>query len=101
VSLLVKRHQQIADECRKYLNAHRIFCTAEELLDLQMLLDPFEKKLDCPAFFVALANFPGARRKVIGRQNERRWFVGSHNRDTAKWSVEVFVESPPRQGSFL
>ena len=94
VPLLVNRYQQVADERCQNLNAHRVFCAAQELLDLQMLLDPFEEKFDCPAFLVALGDLRCARREVVRRQYKGRWFVRAHHRDTAKRFVEVLIDTP-------
>ncbi len=38
------------------MNAHGLFCTAQKLLDLQMLLDPFEEQFNGPALFITLHN---------------------------------------------
>ena len=50
-----KRKQGTVD-----LQAHGIFRTAEIVLELQMLLDPFEEQLDLPALLVECSDLLGA-----------------------------------------
>lgn len=60
-----KRKQGTVD-----LQAHGIFRTAEIVLELQMLLDPFEEQLDLPALLVECSDLLGASFEVIGDQDQ-------------------------------
>ena len=55
--------QQVGDERGDDLDAHGILAGAEEVPDLQVLLDPLEEELDLPALLV--------KRRDLGRPARR------------------------------
>ena len=55
--LLDDGDQAVGGDCRPDLDAHGIFGTAPEFLDLQMLLQPFEEQFDLPAVSVEVRDF--------------------------------------------
>ena len=56
------------------LSEHGVMRCAEECLDFQILLDPFEKELDLPAFLVQIRNGLGIQ--MIGIGNIAVFFAG-------------------------
>ena len=65
----VEGQEQQRDECNPDLGEDGISARSEEGFDLQVLLDPFEEKLDLPAIMIDVAN--RFRHKVadIGEKN--------------------------------
>ena len=55
------------------LRLHGVLAGAQESLDAQMLLDPFEEQLDLPALAVQLRDQLGLEGKVVGQK--RDWLV--------------------------
>ena len=52
------------------LRLHRVLAGAQEVLDTQMLLDPFEEQLDLPAALVERADGRGWQRHVVGQEDQ-------------------------------
>ena len=48
--------QQVGDQCHRDLDAYGILAGAEELADLQRLLDPAEEQLDLPAGLIKIGD---------------------------------------------
>jgi|JI10StandDraft_1071094.scaffolds.fasta_scaffold442118_2 hypothetical protein len=57
-------NQQIGRHGNPDLRLRRVLTGAEEHLDAQMLLDPFEEQLDLPTLAVQVGNQPGLEREV-------------------------------------
>ena len=55
--LAVQSEQQIGDDCDIDLDQNRIAALAEEPLDFEVLLDPFEQQFDVPASLVKSCDF--------------------------------------------
>ena len=72
-----QHEQQVSDQRRKNLNSHSIFGTAQELLDLQVLLYPLEVQLDSPALFVLLCDLKSTARQIVRGEDERPIFGGA------------------------
>src|SRR5947209_20222652 len=69
-TLLDDGHQQVDRDCDPDLCLDRVLGSAEERLDAEMLLDPFEEELHLPSAFVERAN--GGRRKLeVIRQKDQ------------------------------
>ena len=68
VSARCNAQQRVGDHCGKELQADGIFVVAEELADLEMLLDPAEQKLDLPAAFVKGCDLDGRTFEIVGQQ---------------------------------
>src|SRR5690606_5628701 len=81
-----KRKQSTVD-----LQAHGIFRTAEIVLELQKLLDPFEKQLDLPALLVEYSELLGATFEVIGDQDKVRLDAIAIDPNTAHILSEIAV----------
>ena len=60
------RQHEIDTEGDPNLGQHRVACSTEEGLDLQVLLDPLEQQLDLPTFFVNLGNLFGLEVVSVG-----------------------------------
>ena len=58
------------------LYAHGILADAEEVLDLEVLLDPPEEQLDGPAPFVEIGDVPGRGLEVVGEEAQHLAGVG-------------------------
>jgi len=52
------------------LRLHRVFGGSVELLDTEMLLDPFEEKLHLPAALIQIADHQSRPRCQVGQENE-------------------------------
>ena len=61
----ISQHE-VDTEGDPHLGQHGVACGAEEGLDLQVLLDPLEKQLDLPTFFVNFGDFLGLQVVGIG-----------------------------------
>ena len=64
------RHEDINRDRDPDLGLHGVLAGAEEGLDPQVLLDPFEEQLDLPAAFVDLGDGKRGQREVIGQELE-------------------------------
>ena len=58
--------QQVSDRGDGALDADRILAGAEEVFDLEVLLDPFEEQLEGPAPLVEVGDVPGRGLEVVG-----------------------------------
>ena len=56
------------------LRLYRVLAGAEERLDAQMLLDPFEEQLDLPTLLVERTDGQRRKRQIVGQ--ERECFAG-------------------------
>ena len=61
-----------------------VLAVAQELLDAQVLLDPFEEQLDLPATFVQSGNGQGRQGRVVGQEDQRFLGFGIFEPDTAQ-----------------
>src|SRR5258708_33709960 len=66
------------------LGLHSVLGGAEETLDTEMLLDPFEKQFDLPTALVESANGQRRELKVVGQKHERLRRFGSLETDPAE-----------------
>src|SRR6185312_6916488 len=82
--LAVQTQQQIDDKGAQDLGFYCVLVAAEEALDLQVLLHPFEEQLDVPAIFVVLRDDGGGGGQVVGGQHQRRKLVRACNGDAAQ-----------------
>ena len=53
------------------LRLYRVLAGAQESLDAQVLLDPFEEQLDLPAALVERSDRQRRQRRVVGQENQR------------------------------
>jgi hypothetical protein len=65
VGLRGDAQQQVGNHCSKHLEADRVVVGAEELADIEMLLDPAEQQLDLPSALVEGSDLDGAAGKVV------------------------------------
>ena len=70
--------QQVGDQRGDDLDAHRILAGAEEVADLQVLLDPLEEELDLPALLVECRDLCGRRVQVVADQGDLPAAVDAH-----------------------
>ena len=61
-----ERYQQIHAQGNPELSEHRVGRSTQKRLDLQVLLDPFEKLFDLPAFFVNICDLLSLKVMRIG-----------------------------------
>lgn len=71
--------QRIGDHRGEELEADGIVVVAEELADLQMLLDPTEQELDLPAAFVEGGDLGGRAHEVVCEKRDRVAAVTLHD----------------------
>lgn len=64
-------NQHVSRDRTPDLGLDSVLAVAKELLDSQMLLDPFEEQLDLPAVFVKCGNGQRWQDKVVGQENQR------------------------------
>ena len=62
-TFLCNGDQQVGRYGNPYLRLHRVFAGAEEHLDAQVLLDPFEEQFHLPALAVQVGNQLGLQDK--------------------------------------
>lgn len=66
------QHKQAKrDECQPNLVVHGLFACSIEMLNLQVLLHPFEEGLNGPAAAVHLTDFIARQIETVGEQNEK------------------------------
>ena len=63
-------NETVCDDCNVYLYAHGIFRLTPEMLDLEMLLDPFEEELHLPPILVEQGDVLCTEEEVIRVVNE-------------------------------
>ena len=63
-------NEAVCDDCNVNLYAHSIFGFSPEPLDLEMLLDPFEKQLHLPPVFIKESDVLGSKIEVVRVVNE-------------------------------
>ena len=78
--------QQIHAERNIDLGEHGVFAVTKEALDLEVVLNPFEEKLDLPAFFIDLGD--GLRREMKD--------VGE--KDVVFVALEIALPDAPKRG---
>src|SRR3989344_1479335 len=66
------------------LRLHRILGSAVEILDTQMLLDPFEKQFHLPARLVERADGGGREREVVGEEHQCLAGIGILEADASR-----------------
>lgn len=62
--------QKVRENGNPDLRLHSVFAGAEEHLDTQVLLDPFEEQLHLPTLAIQVGNQFRFQRKVVGQKNE-------------------------------
>jgi hypothetical protein len=67
--------QEIVDQRDPHLRQYRVVRSTHERFDLEMLLDPFEKDLDLPAFFVDECDRCGGQLPVVREKLKRFAFL--------------------------
>ena len=68
----------LLDDGNQYVSRHGapdlrldgVLAVAQELLDSQVLLDPFEEQFDLPAIFVQCCNRQWRQHKVVGQKDK-------------------------------
>ena len=63
-------NKNVSGNGNPYLSFNRIFGSAVEGLDSQMLFDPFEKQFDLPATLVKVGNRQCGKKKVVGQKTK-------------------------------
>ena len=63
------RHEAISDYGTIDLDADCILRSAPELLDTQVLFDPFEEQLHAPSVAVQLGDCLGRGRQIVGQED--------------------------------
>ena len=74
--------ETVCDDGHMDLNTHRIVALSPERLDLEVLLDPFEEKLDLPSVFIKESDVLGCKIEVVRVISERTMQVRSIVDDT-------------------
>lgn len=69
IHLQSNNKQQIIADGYPYLRKNCILCCSIELLDMQVLLDPFEERLDSPTLLVEFCNGNCWKDKVISQES--------------------------------
>ena len=78
------------------LNLHAVGRSPKETLDAQVLLDPFEKKLDLPSATISFGNTQRRQKEIIGEKDESFVDVLGVIADAAKWSRITLRSERPR-----
>ena len=80
--LLDDSDQHIGGYGTPYLGLDCVFAVADEALDAQMLLDPFEKQFHLPAALVELGDGQRGKQGIVGEEHQRLsgyWVLESHS----------------------
>ena len=83
------------------LRLHRVLAGAQETLDAQMLLDPFEEQFDLPSALVQRRDHWRGQAGVAGQEHQSLARVGFFEADAAQVLRIVFVRVMPVQGDSL
>ena len=62
-------HEAVSSYCTIYLYAHSVFACTPKLLDLQVLLDPFEEQLNAPSVTIKPRNHRCRRVQIVGQKD--------------------------------
>jgi hypothetical protein len=62
--------QDVGRDCAPDLRLHGVLSVAQELLDSQMLLDPFKERLDVPSAFVKCCDSEWRQDRVVGQEDQ-------------------------------
>ena len=76
--------QSIGDHRGQQLQADGVVAVAEELADVEMLLDPAEQQFDLPAAFVERCDFDRRAFEVIGQEIDRATALMAQQADAAQ-----------------
>jgi len=68
VSFLCNGYQQVGGYCNPDLTVNSVLAGPVKCFDMQVLFDPFEKRLDLPPFPVELCNGQGREIKIVGHE---------------------------------
>ena len=63
-------NQDVNGHSNPNLGLHTVGRGAEETLDAQMLLDPFEEQLDLPSLFVERRDCESGEQEIVGQKDE-------------------------------
>lgn len=89
--LIENGHHQVGADGDPDLRLHGVLAGAEEGLDSEVLLDPFEEELDLPASLVDLRRHKSFEFKVASEKHERFSSIRIHIADTPQVrSVQAF-----------
>ena len=78
--------ETVCDDGNMNLNAHCIVALTPERLDLEVLLDPFEKEFDLPPVFIKKSDVLGGKVEIVRVVSERAVKVWSIVDDTPDFS---------------
>ena len=67
VFMAVDRQQQIGDQAGQNLNQHAVFTPGKQMVNVQMLFPPAEKRLNVPAKFVREHDLLCGQVETVGR----------------------------------
>jgi len=68
-------HQHVEQKCGPELPAYRLLAVAEEVADLEGLLDLFEEDLDAPTRLVEFADAGGCPSGVVGYEGHHHFLA--------------------------
>ena len=83
------------------LRLHRVLARAQEFLDAQMLLDPFEEQLHLPAILVERGDRQRGQCCVVGEEYQRLARLGIFETDTAQMLGVVLADVEAVHGDGL
>lgn len=90
--------EAVGDDCDMDLYAYRIFRLSPELIDTEMLFDPFEEEFHFPAVSVEQCDILGGKVKIVSVINKRSSKVCGVVNDSPKFGrivVEVSLSCKP------
>ena len=83
--------ETVGDDCNMDLNTYRIVGLSPERLDLEVLLNPFEKQLDLPSVFIKEGDVFGCKIEVVRVVSERTMQVRSIVDDTSDFARKLLL----------
>jgi hypothetical protein len=95
------RDDHVGGHCNPDLRFHRVLALAEETLDSQMLLDPFEEQLELPALAIECRDQRRAEREIVGQKHHALAGLGLSHHDTTQYGGVVGLRVEPGEHTGL
>jgi hypothetical protein len=87
--------EYVGGHCNPDLRFHRVLALAEETLDSQMLLDPFEEQLELSALAIECRDQRRAEREIVGQKHQALAGLGLSHHDATQYCGAVGLRVEP------
>jgi hypothetical protein len=100
-TLFQDRDEHVSCHGNPYLRLHRVLALAEETLDSQMLLDPFEEQLELPALAIERRDQRRAEREIVAQKHHALAGLGLSHHDATQYGGVVGLRVEPGENTGL